>query len=45
MTLIIYQVQGQIENNSQTDNNEFEYEVSNCVPYLEMNWTCETLDG
>lgn len=24
---------------------EFEYEVSNCVPYLEMNWTCEILDG
>lgn len=24
---------------------EFEYEVSNCVHDLEMNWTCETLDG
>lgn len=24
---------------------EYEFEVSNCVLYLEMNWTCETLDG
>lgn len=24
---------------------EFEYEVLNCVSYLEMNWICEILDG